>query len=231
MGQRRLGAAAALAILCGYVLAQVAGGAVVGLARAIADGSVSPEGLRAIAGPSALVGMLSGAAFLWLALRALGGEHLRDTSPVGIGWASGGRASPWLGLAAGVATAATIKLALWLFPQEPGAPLGPVAELASGPDRLYLVPIALALAPLLEELLFRGVLLAGLTASWGRGPGAAVTTLAFVGLHAYELLFYPPALVGVVGLALLTLWLRIRFRALGPAVAAHLGYNAVAAFS
>jgi hypothetical protein len=39
--------------------------------------------------------------------------------------------------------------------------------------------------------------------------------------------FFWAAGFGVVALATLTLWLRLRFGALGPAVAAHLTYNAV----
>ena len=228
--QRPLGAVLALAILAGYVAAQFLGGALVGLAVLAAGGPSSSEILRELAGPAALTGMLCAGAFLWLALRALGGGRLRDTSECGIAWARGGDAGLWVGVGAGAAVAAvTFEFALVWFPPEPGMPLGPMAELTStpGPGRVYLLVIALALAPLLEELLFRGVLLAGLSSSWGRGPAAAVTTLAFVALHASELVYYWAAAFGVVALALLALWLRIRFQALGPAVAAHFTYNAV----
>jgi hypothetical protein len=39
-----------------------------------------------------------------------------------------------------------------------------------------------------------------------------------------------PALLGITTLALLALWMRLRSAAIGPAIAAHLGYNAAVAF-
>lgn len=230
MTEKPFGALLAFAILCGYVVAQLLGGAGVGLLSAIAGGGQpSSADLLELAGPAALAGMLCGGAFLVFALRALGSGLLRDTSPHGIGWARGGDAGLWVGVAGGVTLAAlAFEFALVWFPPEPGAPLGPIAELSatSGPGRIYLLVVALALAPPLEELLFRGVLLAGLSASWGRAPAAIGTTLAFVALHGNELRFHWGAAFGVVALALLVLWLRIRFRALGPAIAAHATYNA-----
>lgn len=233
-GERTLGAVLAVTILCGYVVAQVLGGALVGvfagLGHAASGTPATPEELRALAGPAALVGMLCGAVFLWFALRAIGRERLGDTSERGIAWARGSDAALWFGVGAGALVAvAAFQIALVWFPPEPGMPLGPMAELTSmpGPGRLYVLAIALALAPVLEELLFRGVLLAGLTTSWGRLPAAGLTTLGFIALHANELRFYPAAAVGIVALALLALWLRVRFRALGPAIAAHFSYNAV----
>lgn len=227
---RPLGAGLAVTILCGYVAAQFAGGALVGLLWWVGGGQPSPERLQELSGPAALTGMLCAGAFLWFAVRSLGSERLRDTSERGIGWVRGDAAGLWLGSGAGALVAAvTFAFALVWFPPEPGTPLGPMTELSStpGPGRVYVGVIALALAPFLEELLFRGVLFAGLSASWGRVPAAGVTTLAFVALHATELLFYWAAGFGIVALATLALWLRLRFGALGPAVAAHLTYNAV----
>ena len=227
---RPLGAVLAVTILCGYVAAQFAGGALVGLLWLVGGGQPSPERLRELGGPAALTGMLCAGAFLWFAVRALGRERLRDTSELGIAWVRGDGASLWLGSGAGALVAAvTFVFALVWFPPEPGQPLGPMTELSStpGPGRIYVGVIALALAPFLEELLFRGVLFAGLSASWGRAPAAVVSTLAFIALHATELRFYPAAGFGIVALATLALWLRLRFCALGPAVAAHLTYNSV----
>ncbi len=227
---RPLGAVLAVTILCGYVAAQLTGGALVVLLWSIGSGPPSPEQLQELGGPAGLAGMLCAGAFLWFAVRALGAERLRDTSELGIAWVRGDGASLWLGSGAGALVAAmTFVFALVWFPPEPGQPLGPMTELTStpGPGRIYLGVIALALAPFLEELLFRGVLFAGLSASWGRVPAAVVTTLAFIALHATELRFYWAAGLGIVALGTLALWLRLRFGALGPAVAAHLTYNAV----
>ena len=49
-------------------------------------------------------------------------------------------------------------------------------------------------------------------------------------LHLPVILVFPPNLLGLAALALATLWSRLRNSAIGPAVALHMGYNAVLAF-
>ncbi len=227
---RPFGALLALAILCGYFAAQVLGGLLLGLGVALrfGEGPLSPEQLTELAGPAALLGMLFGGAFLGLALRRLARAELREGGEFGIGWARGDSAGLAIGAAAGAGVAgASASASAWLFPPEPGMTLGPLTELSltPGAGRIYLTGVALLLAPVLEELLFRGVLLAGLTRSWGRVPAALAVTALFIGVHSNELRFYWPAALGVGALALLTLGLRIRFRALGPPIAAHFAYN------
>lgn len=227
--QGQLRAGRAIAIACGYVVAQLVGGAAVGLVHAAGGGDPSPDGLRSVAAAAAVTGLLCGALFLWLAVRRLGAERLLDTSPAGLAWGLGEDAGLWVAVGSGAAVAALALAAVLVWwPPAPDQPLGPLAELAASPDAAPLLLVLLiGLAPLLEEVLFRGVLLAGLSTSWGPLPGALATTLLFVGVHANELRFHWPAAVGIVSLALLTLWLRRRFRALGPPVAAHVTYNAV----
>lgn len=228
---RPFGAMLAIALLCGYFAAQVLGGALLGVAIALRSGDepLSAGQLADLAGPGALLGMVFGAVFLLFALRGVGGDALRERGRFGIGWVRGDAAALGIGCASGIAIAAAgAGASAWLFPPDPDMALGPLTELSTKPGagRFYLVVIALLLAPPLEELLFRGVLLGGLTRSWGRGPAALAVTALFVGVHASELSFYWPATLGLGLLALLTLALRIRFRALGPAVAAHFAYNA-----
>ena len=104
---------------------------------------------------------------------------------------------------------------------------GPLAEMASqgGVMRLLFAMLAVICAPLVEEFLFRGVMLAGFTRSWGLPVAVVLCSTIFVALHITELLRFWPATFGLAGIAALTMLLRIGTRSLGPAVAAHMGYN------
>lgn len=101
----------------------------------------------------------------------------------------------------------------------------------------------LSIAPVIEEFLFRGVLFATLRGTLNTLGAAVVSTAACVALHAalYAmpalLVVAPPApaampgallLVGVLGAAAMAL--RLRHRALAPAIALNLGATFVALF-
>ena len=73
----------------------------------------------------------------------------------------------------------------------------------------------------------RGVLLTSLQRAWGTLCAAVVVTAIFVVLHAAEAATYPPALVAIGAIGVLTLCLRLRSGRIGPAVSAHVGYNLV----
>jgi membrane protease YdiL (CAAX protease family) len=88
---------------------------------------------------------------------------------------------------------------------------------------------ALFLAPPLEEMLFRGVMYGGYRQSLGPTRSAWLTTTIFALLHVTEVIHFFPALLAIVGMALLALRMRLRYSAIGPAVAVHFGYNTVIA--
>jgi len=48
-------------------------------------------------------------------------------------------------------------------------------------------------------------------------------------MHITEMIYFWPSAIGITGLALAALWMRLRSGAIGPAVAVHFGYNAVIA--
>jgi uncharacterized protein len=106
---------------------------------------------------------------------------------------------------------------------------GPTLALAlSSPRALAsFAVVAVVRAPPIEELLFRGFLLTGFSASFGRPRAALLVSVVFVLIHLPEAKHFPPAFLGIGLLALLTVWLRIRTGSLLPAIAAHAGYNAV----
>jgi len=160
--------------------------------------------------------------------RSMAADAMTDGSPLGIGWC---RCSPFsllVGalLGAMVSGSFLLLLSIMFSGGQPGSE-GPLAEMASqgGITRLLSAILAVICAPLVEEFLFRGVMLAGFTRSWGLPVAVVLCSTIFVALHITELLRFWPATFGLAGIAALTMWLRIRTRSLGPAVAAHLGYN------
>ena len=81
--------------------------------------------------------------------------------------------------------------------------------------------ITVAIAPLLEEVFFRGFVFAGLT-RWGFWPAALVSGALFSGAHLDIGSFIPFAIVGVV-----LAWLYYRTNSLWTAVAMHFVFNLV----
>ena len=55
---------------------------------------------------------------------------------------------------------------------------------------------------------------------------SVLTTFIFSLLHITEWIYFLPALIGITGLALVAVWMRLRSAAIGPSIAAHFGYNA-----
>jgi membrane protease YdiL (CAAX protease family) len=78
-------------------------------------------------------------------------------------------------------------------------------------------------APLIEELAFRGVVLAALGSRWGMWPAIALSSALFAAYHASTWLFLPMLVLGAA-LGWLT-WTR---RSLWPAIVLHVLYNALA---
>ena len=86
---------------------------------------------------------------------------------------------------------------------------------------ILLVTMVVFFAPLVEELFFRGLLLRSLDRRWGRVAAIAGSALVFAVLH-FQLLQFPALLLfGAVAAAL-----AVRTGRLGPAIWAHVGFNA-----
>ena len=75
----------------------------------------------------------------------------------------------------------------------------------------------------LEELIFRGVLLGGITRNYGLTMGIVISTIFIIAVH------YPfPHLSYIVIyliLSITTIYLRIKTKAIGPSILCHLTYN------
>jgi membrane protease YdiL (CAAX protease family) len=140
------------------------------------------------------------------------------------------RLGPHHQLLQGILAGATLGVvSLVLMPYVPYSPSSPdlMDELlgSPGPARWSWILSAVILAPPVEELVFRGVLLGGLAQIWSLRAAALVSGVTFWAMHAPEWLRYWPAAVAIGLMTLVVTVLRIRTRALGPPIAAHSAYN------
>lgn len=155
-------------------------------------------------------------------------RHLKDRSIYGFAVHPGNSTHLISSLLAGLLVAFVYALSItMIFPPGPETQFGPITEMVftEGVTRIIWLVLALMVAPPVEEYLFRGILFAGFTRSFGLYPSVVLTTFIFSVIHLSEYIFYPPAMIGIVALGFLTVILRIKTRSLGPPVAAHFGYN------
>ena len=91
-------------------------------------------------------------------------------------------------------------------------------------EAVLMVGYAIGVAPLVEEVLFRGFLLPPLVARFGSRGGIALTAILFGMMHISDPQAVPPLIVlgAVLG------WLRLRSGSLWPALVLHVGNNAMA---
>lgn len=94
------------------------------------------------------------------------------------------------------------------------------------PDVIALVVMVVLIAPVVEELFHRGLVLRSIERRWGRAAAVVGSSLLFSALHFqwYDLL--PLGLAG-----LLFASLAVRAGRLGPAIWAHLAFNLTAVIS
>jgi membrane protease YdiL (CAAX protease family) len=108
--------------------------------------------------------------------------------------------------------------------------LAEVEDIGTSPWQLVLTITALVvLAPLGEELLFRGLLLRALTRRLRFWPAAAITSVLFTAAHADAYLLWPRA-IALVGTGLALAWV-YRQRGYWASVAAHATVNTIASIA
>lgn len=95
--------------------------------------------------------------------------------------------------------------------------------------RVLLLLLVVCVAPLIEELVFRGVLLSGLASRLPVGWAILVSALIFGGAHLpdFKFAWYPVPTLVLMGVALA--WLRVRSGSLWPSITLHATNNLVAA--
>jgi len=86
--------------------------------------------------------------------------------------------------------------------------------------------VVAGIGPLVEELLFRGVILSGLLSHYRARWAIVGSAVLFGAMHLNPWQFVPAFAMGLSGG-----WLVMRTRSLWPSVALHMGYNALAGFA
>ncbi len=180
--------------------------------------------LLLIAGTAGFV--VGGPVILALARAMEGGSTWKEAlAPFGMVKSSPRAIAAGVGL--GVAIAVVLGFGLEMVFPSPENAEGPLIQAAAAPgwQRILFVLLAVLLAPVFEEFLFRGVMYTGMLRSWGKWPAGIVVTLSFGLLHLADVGGYWPALfmITVVGLGLLLV--RIKTKSLIPAIAMHAAYN------
>ncbi len=170
------------------------------------------------------------AAALWLTwfLRHLGRARVSDGSAAGIAWRPASpRAYLVAALLALLISVAVLILYHFIPPNMKALQKLPDAQLFDAPGWM-LGPVLLlfiVVAPVLEEVAFRGIAFAGIAARLGPVWAAVLTTLLFMLVHAPEKMLYPPGFVDVGLLAAGAAWLRLRYGSIRPGILLHILYN------
>lgn len=96
-----------------------------------------------------------------------------------------------------------------------------------GPLALLIVGYSVFLAPVVEEVLFRGLLLGALVRRWGQWSGIIISSILFGLMHLSDPWVIPPLMV----LGIVLGWLTVRSGSLWPAILAHTLNNVIAVIS
>jgi membrane protease YdiL (CAAX protease family) len=215
------------------VFAAIAAVSVAGVqGRLLKDPVERKEVVQAITGPAAVLSFVVGGVAMLVMSQARIRPSLSDTSATGAAWVPGSLKHIAQGMVTGALLAGCYCALTTNFqPLENEESSGLLARMAGTPglQQLLWLLLALVLAPIVEELLFRGLLYGGYRSSFGPFPAAVLTTAIFWLLHLSETIHFWPAMLGIAGLAIAALWFRLRSAAIGPAVAVHFGYNGVLA--
>lgn len=95
--------------------------------------------------------------------------------------------------------------------------------------RIAVAALAVLTAPLVEEVIYRGVLYTGIERDWGRVSGIIAVTFLFALVHVPQYWGSYAAITAIVSLSLVLTLLRAWTGKLLPCVATHLVYNGVQA--
>ncbi len=177
---------------------------------------------------SVVAGELTVALWLSWLMRRLGRNLCADGSPSGIGWRPASVQAYGLALLLALLLIASIALLFRILPPDQ-AKLETMnaAKLFSGQPWAIggILATVFILAPIVEEILFRGFAFAGFATKWGPGYASILSSLIFTAVHAPEKIHYLPGFLGVALVALAACWLRLRCRSIRPGILLHMVYN------
>jgi len=222
-----LDAITAVKLVAWVVLAELAFGLFgSGLGRTI--GTVAGLSTACVVATAAALGFLlaklGALAVLFDRISALAPKALRDRSHTGCAWFGAADERVVIAFLSGGLLACARVLLLQPDPASASAP-----GLGWHPLPAILTAFAIiTMAPVLEELFFRGALFAAARSKMGTAPAATLVTVLFTLVHYDQILAHPPTLVGTLALGALTMASRIRHASIAPAIALHCGHNFIA---
>jgi len=172
-----------------------------------------------------LVSMVGGLITTVSAVRfCFGADALERIGLVEAGWRANARAV-LVGL--GLVLVWSVAYA-WLIPADWGTPGHPIFDLALESRQGFIISaiIAVVLAPVVEELLFRGAMLHGFRRRWSVRTSVGLMALIFAAIHIDLGDPYWPGVAYTGVIAVVFAMLRLRTGSLVPAMIAHATYNA-----
>jgi len=151
-----------------------------------------------------------------------------DGSATGIAWRAAPGRAYWAAALYAVAIIAMVIVMYHLVPPDTAKLQNlPMAKLFSvtGPALLLPIFVATFLAPVLEEIIFRGIAFAGLAARFGTVWAAIISVVVFIAIHAPQKIYYLPGFLDVGLVALAAVVLRLKYRSIRPGILLHILYN------
>jgi membrane protease YdiL (CAAX protease family) len=160
-------------------------------------------------------------ALIWAVATRLGKYSIRDV--FGFSW------SPDFGLWKSAGLAIALFLVAWLIASLFHAKPTDIDQilLSSRAAALALAVLAVATAPLVEEMVYRGLLYSALQRVIGRWFGVVVVTTMFAGLHVWQYRQNIGAILSITLLSLVLTTIRARTGRLLPCFIIHLVFNGV----
>jgi membrane protease YdiL (CAAX protease family) len=128
----------------------------------------------------------------------------------------------------GAFLAITVLLASSLFPSPPESALDKL--LTTPASVAAFVILGIVVAPVMEEIMFRGFLYTVLADLYGPGLAVPVTSVAFAGLHFLQLWGNWPAMLLILVVGYILTNVRKRSDSLIPSVVMHTAYNSTIFF-
>jgi membrane protease YdiL (CAAX protease family) len=159
-------------------------------------------------------------AFIMLLVRALHGQRIRPTLHIIRQGVAPGRL-----IGGGAFLALTVLAVSSFLPAPSQSPLERL--LATRSSLVVFVVFGIAVAPLVEEIIFRGFLFTALEDVYGVQAAVPVTTLLFAGLHVSQLRGNWPAVGVILFVGYVFTIVRRRTGSVVPSVIMHTAYNSM----